>query len=274
MLSPDERRRIYEQAYVPEHLPAYVEAVSGKEGHLDGSYLCFTGEDHLVVVGYALGPSKESPEEALSRACERFQPAAASLVAPEIRLSGEGVEQGARDHYYRLTLPVDRIPPGAAYMVRRGRRELRVEEGRFGRAHKKVVKTFLSGRDLSPDQRRIFREIPRYLSRSGTARLLEARRGRELVAFDVLDLGSARTAFYLFNFRDPGVNVPGASDLLLREMVELAGKEGKTVLNLGLGVTPGIRRFKEKWGGEPHLPYASATVQRKREATGSLLRKL
>jgi len=274
MLTQEDRLRIYDYACVPEHLPDYVEAVSRREGHLAGGYLCFTGGGHLVLVGYALGPTDQGPEEAFDRACGRFQPAAASLVAPEIRLSGGGVEQGAADRYYRLPLPLDRVPPGAAYMVRRARTELRVEEGVFGKAHRKIVKAFLSGRDLSPEQRRIFKRIPDYLSRSGTARLLEARRGKELAAFDILDLGSARYAFYLFNFRAPGVNVPGASDLLLREMAELARKEGKSVLNLGLGVNAGIRRFKEKWGGEPFLPHASATVRRKGTGMGALVRKL
>jgi hypothetical protein len=274
VLSPEDRRWIHERAYVPEHLPDYVEAVSGTEGHLTGSYLCFTGRDHLVLVGYALGPADESPEEAFSRACDRFEPAAASLLAPEVRLTGEGVERAAADRYHRLPLPLEPVPPEAAYMVRRARRELRVTEGAFGRAHRGIVKAFLTGRDLSPEQRRIFERIPKYLSRSRTARLLEARRGKKLAAFDILDLGSARYAFYLFNFRAPGVNVPGASDLLLREMAELAGKEGRTALNLGLGVNAGVRRFKEKWGGEPFLPYASATVRRKETGVASLLKKL
>ena len=183
MLTQEDRRRIYDYACVPEHLPDYVEAVSRREGHLAGGYLCFTGGGHLVLVGYALGPADGSPEEAFDRACERFQPAAASLVASVIRLPGEGVEQGAADRYYRLPLPLDPVPPGAAYMARRARRELRVEEGVFGKAHRKIVKAFLSGRNLSPEQRRIFKRIPDYLSRSGTARLLEARREDLLQGF-------------------------------------------------------------------------------------------
>jgi hypothetical protein len=35
----------------------------------------------------------------------------------------------------------------------------------------------------------------------------------------------------------------------------MAREYGKGYINLGLGVNPGIRRFKEKWGGKPSLPY-------------------
>ena len=87
-------------------------------------------------------------------------------------------------------------------------------------------------------------------------------------------MGSASYAFYLFNIRSPKVNVPGASDLLFHEMVRLAQAEGKKALNLGLGIHPGVRRFKEKWGGTPFLNHASAFVARKTVEMGRLADKL
>ena len=50
--------------------------------------------------------------------------------------------------------------------------------------------------------------------------------------------------------------MPGASDLLLEAVIGAARSEGKRLVNLGLGINPGVRRFKQKWGGEPLLPYA------------------
>lgn len=274
MLSREDRRRVHEHAHVPEHLPDYVEAVSGREGHLLDAYLCFCGSARLTLVGYPLGRTEERPEEAFARACDRFQPKAATLVAPEIRLPGEDALLEAPDRYYRLALPLDRVPPDVAYMIRRGRRELRVREGTFRRAHRRAVKAFLADRDLTPEQRRIFTRIPAYLKRSGSARLLEAWQGKTLAAFDVVDTGSRRSAFYLFNIRAPGVNVPGASDLLLWETVELARREGKDSLNLGLGLHSGVRRFKEKWGATPFLVHASATVHREPAGLDGLWKKL
>ncbi len=275
MLNPEERRFVYDHACVPEQLPDYVEAVSGMEALLVGRYVCFTGREHLTFVGYPLGRADEPAEDAFQKACDRFEPASARLVASKIRLPGEALEQGARDQYYRLALPVDRVPPDAAYMVRRAGRELLAREGTYGRTHRKIVKAFLSRGHLSGDHRRIFENIPRYLEQARTARVLEAWKEETLAAFDILDLGSARYGFYLFNFRAPKINVPGASDLLVQGMIELAQREGKTALNLGLGIHAGIRRFKEKWGGEPFLDHASATVRRKdTKGLGSLAKKL
>jgi hypothetical protein len=38
-------------------------------------------------------------------------------------------------------------------------------------------------------------------------------------------------------------------------MIKLTREHGKEIVNLGLGVNAGIRRFKEKWGGIPYLNY-------------------
>ena len=68
--------------------------------------------------------------------------------------------------------------------------------------------------------------------------------------------------------------VPGASDLLLRELVKVAHAARKKAVNLGLGINDGIRRFKEKWGGVPFLPYVSAIVQRESVDLDRLAKKL
>ncbi len=159
-------------------------------------------------------------------------------------------------------------------MVRRAGRELQVNQGRFGKEHQKLVTDFISGHQLSVEHTIIFKRIPHYAERSTTARLLEARKRETLIAFSIVDMGSANHGFYLFNFRSVDLHVPGASDLLFYEMVRLAQSEGKVALNLGLGIHPGVRQFKEKWGGVPFLPYASAVVRRKPSVLETLLGKL
>jgi hypothetical protein len=59
----------------------------------------------------------------------------------------------------------------------------------------------------------------------------------------------------MFNFRCRKRNVPGASDLLLHEIIEQARGQGKRFLNMGLGINDGVSFFKKKWGAEPFLPY-------------------
>jgi hypothetical protein len=57
-------------------------------------------------------------------------------------------------------------------------------------------------------------------------------------------------------------------------MVQLAQSDRKQAINLGLGIHPGIRRFKEKWGGEPFLAHNSVLIQRKQVMLGKLANKL
>jgi len=274
MLDREERRLVYEHAYLPEHLPDYVEAVSGAEAHLQGDYLCFLRRRHLLFIGYPLRNISDDTQTAYDSACERFRPSTVAIVAPEIWLPALTYEAQPEDRYYRLDLPLETIDPELAYMVRRAGRELRVTEGASGKEHKRLVKDFLSSHELSREQKGIFKGIPRYLKQSKTAHLLEARKGDQLLAFNIVDTGSAKYAFYLFNFRSLKENVPGASDLLFQEMVRLAQAEGRKALNLGLGIHPGVRRFKEKWGGVPFLTHVSALVTRKPLEMGRLADKL
>ncbi|MGD8226469.1 MAG: hypothetical protein PVH82_13525 [Desulfobacteraceae bacterium] len=274
MLDREERRLVYEHAYLPEHLPDYVEAVSGAEAYLMDDYLCFKRRNHLIFVGYPLKNKTRNTQKAYDAACKRFRPTTIAIVAPEIWLPPETYEAHPEDCYYRLDLPLASIKSEVAYMVRRANRDLKVNTGTFAKEHKKLVKVFLSSHELSQEQKEIYKGIPPYLKRSSSALLLEARRGDDLVAFNIVDMGSANYAFYLFNIRSVKENVPGASDLLFHEMVKKAEAEGKKALNLGLGIHPGVRRFKEKWGAKPFLTHASALVTRKPLEMGRLADKL
>jgi hypothetical protein len=247
MLNHEEFSRIYQQAYLPEHLPDYVEAISGATTFLHGNYLCFIRKNHLIFNGFPLGENTGDVVGAYKTACEKF---------------------------HRLALPLTALDSQVAYMVRRGQRELNVRLGTFDREHKRLIKDFIKTHDLNAAQIYIYKHIRHYLKHCTSARILEARRGDLLVAFTILDLGAAEYAFYLFNFRSRTINVPGTSDLLFKEMVELAQSEHKRAINLGLGIHSGIRRFKEKWGGVPFLPYCSAMLYRNDLDLGKLADKL
>ncbi len=263
MLSSDEQNRIYRQAYVPEHIPDYVTAISGSKPYLFEDHLCFFHKDHLIFIGYPLGEKPAEISQIYQAVCNRFNPHTITLVAEEIFLAQESYEAQPADRYYRLNLPLNSLDRDVAYMVRRAERELKIKVGRFGREHKKIIKDFIGRQDLTDEQVHIFKHVQTYMKRSKTAHLLEARKADRLVSFSIVDMGSARYAFYQFNFRSAKLAVPGASDLLFNEMVRLAQSEGKQAINLGLGVHPGIRRFKKKWGGEPFLQHNSALVYRK-----------
>lgn len=274
MLDSEDRRWIFQHAYLPEHLPDYVVAVSGAKAYLHDNYLCFIRDNHLTFIGYPLGNDSRDLPGAYTAACERFQPSTVALIAPKIWLSPETYEKQPQDSYYRLDLPLRILHPGVAYMIRRAERELQIAYGEYGREHRRMVNGFISKHRLTSGQKRIFTHIQYYLKNSKSARLIEARKGTKLAAFTITDMGSADYAFYMFNFRSTRDKMPGASDLLFNEMVNLARSEEKKAINLGLGIHAGIRRFKEKWGGVPFLSYASALVPGKPVGLGKLANKL
>ena len=274
MLSKEDRHHIYQQAYLPEHLPDYVTAVSGAQPYLIKNHICFCHRRHMMFIGFPLGDSTNDTVLAYLAACERYKPATVAIIAPRIWLLNDVCEKQPGDRYYRLKLPLSSIHAQVAYMVRRAQRDLVIMRGKFSREHKRIVKEFLNARQLTPDQIYLFKHLHHYLKHSPCTILLEARKGRELVAFTVIDLGSANYAFYLFNFRSIKFNIPGASDLLFREMVNVAQSSGKKAINLGLGINSGIRRFKEKWGGVPFLSCEAAVVHRETLALERLVKKL
>jgi hypothetical protein len=275
MLKPNEKDLIFQCAYVPEHLIEYVTAVSGGIPHLFQDYLCYFHRSHLTFIGYPLTDDAKHISRVYHAACEQYKPHTVTLVAADLCGLPESDETLPADRYYRLDLPVKSLHSEVAYMVRRATRELDISAGQFGREHKKIIKKFIGRQTLSAAQMHIFQHMSNYLKRSKTAHLLEARKSGNLVAFSVVDLGSARYAFYQFNFRSPKWPVPGASDLLLDKMVRMAQAEGKQAINLGLGVHAGIRHFKEKWGGRAFLEHRVIVIQRHRSINmGDLARKL
>ncbi|CAB1084382.1 hypothetical protein D1AOALGA4SA_11907 [Olavius algarvensis Delta 1 endosymbiont] len=274
MLSDQERQWVYRHAYLPEHLPDYVAAVSGAEPFLHLNYLYFWGKKHLIFNGYPLVPDSDPPAPIYNYVCEHHQPLTAAVIAPRIWLPKEQWEHQEDDRYYRLDLPLAAMDAPVAYMLRRARRELNVMHGRFGKEHKKIIKAFLARHRFSRRQKYIFKHIVQYLKDSDSAVLLEARKEKDLASFSIVDMGSLNNAFYLFSFRSGKLNVPGASDLLFQTMVDQAQAQGKRAINLGLGVNAGIRRFKEKWGGVPFLDYCSVQVDNREVDIGRLAKKL
>jgi hypothetical protein len=279
MITTAQQDYIEESAYVPEHMTHYVTAISQTEPFLLNDFLVHTKKSHLIFVGY---PLKEPFDErrmvkAFEDAMRRFRPKEIALTAPAIPPSLHIGVYPPSDHYYRLDLSTLSISQKLRNMLKRASRELVVETGQiFSDEHKKMVDDFLQTHPVDESMRLIFKRIQDYLSSSPGAWVFNARnRGGELVAFDIAELGSKNYALYMFNFSSTGLYVPGASDLLLAEVIRQAKTEGKRYLNLGLGINPGVAFFKKKWGGVIFLPYAFAMIKpASREVVETLLQKL
>jgi len=251
---------IEDHAYVPEHIPHYVTAISQTEPFLFGDYLAYAKKDLLIFVGY---PFKETFEEkrmksVLEKAIKRFKPESVSLIAPSIPSSLNDCIHPPSDHYYRLDLSALSISQKLRNMLSRAGRELFVKRSRdFDKEHQKLIEDFLKFHPVDEATRSIFEKIGDYLSTSPTAWVFDARKGKgELVAFDVAEFKPKSYAIYMFNFNSETFYVPGASDLLLSEVIKHAKTEGKKYINLGLGINSGVTFFKKKWGGVIFFPYA------------------
>jgi len=279
MITAAQQDYIEHYAYVPEHLPQYVTAISQAEPFLFGDFLAYARKDRLIFVGYPLRDTFEEKRmrSALEEAIKRFSPESVSLIAPSIPSSLNDCVHPPSDHYHRLDLSSLSIPQKLRNMLSRARRELLVEKNKdFDEEHKKMVNDFLKNHPVDEATRFIFKRIAEYLSSSTTAWIFDARNKRnELVAFDVAEFKPRDYAIYMFNFSSDVLYVPGDSDLLLSEVIQQAKRERKKYINLGLGINPGVTFFKKKWGGVAFLPYASCLYHPlRKEHLEALLQKL
>ena len=347
MITPEQRRYIEWHAYVPEHLPAYVTAITAARPHLFGDYVAYAAGDRLIFVGYPLSGVYDEAAwlAALDAATARLRPRLIAITAAALPASLADCPASPPDAYYRLDLADVRPDKKLRNLLRRAERELTVHVGgRFGPEHRRLVAAFLARTPVDEGTRFIFERVERYAGgktglealaglvcwardrlklrvgretsppgpalqgeislpgpvlrgetatpgpphregeggevpsppshagnwgagRPGAPLILEARdaAGR-LAAFDIATCAAGEFAFYLFNFRAPECYVPGASDLLLARLIELARAAGKRTLNLGLGINAGVRGFKEKWGATPFLPHVACVRERPRAA--------
>ncbi len=279
MITAAQQEFIEDHAYVPEHIPHYVTAISQAEPYLIGDFLAYVKAGHLILVGY---PLKDRFEEKRLRkvfesAVKHFQPESVSLIGPSIPPSLNHTVHPPSDHYYLLSLSSFSIAQKLRNMLKRADRELSVEKTRtYCEEHKKMVEEFLKFHSVDEATRSIFERIDKYLSSSETAWVFQARnKGNELVAFDVAEFESKSYCFYMFNFASDVRYVPGVSDLLLSEVIQEAKNEKKKFINLGLGINAGVTFFKKKWGGSAFLPYTCCLLHPStRENLETLLQKL
>ncbi len=279
MITRAERGYIEEYAYLPEQIAEYVTAISRAEPFLFGDFLVYRTQDHLIFIGYPLkkGFDETQLRKALEAAVKSFRPEMVSLIAPILPSFLENCGGHSADHYYRLDLSSVSISQKLRNMLSRASRDLSVKKNRdFNEEHRKIIEDFLNIHPVDEAIRFIFRRIGDYLSSSPTAWVFDARDNKnELVAFDVAEFLPKKYILYMFNFSSKDIYVPGASDLLLSEVIQQAKIENKKYINLGLGINSGVMFFKKKWGGVPFLPYASCFYYPSRkEDLDLLLRKL
>jgi hypothetical protein len=260
MLTPEEERFVSANAYVPEHVVGLMAAISGGEPFLLEDYLCYVAADSVIIVGYPLDRtfSVQSFETFLNSNVRRFSVDPLWIAAPQIppRYAQSCGDYG-RDRYYTLNL--DGFATGGRLRreTAKARHRVTVTVSRsFGPEHEDLVKTFITREEPGALVSSLYGRMKRYVAASSAAAVLEGRdKLGVLTAFYVVDMEAERFATYIVGCHSKEHYVPHASDLLFLHMVQLAQREGKQYIHLGLSVNAGIRRFKEKWGGVSSLNY-------------------
>lgn len=278
MLNVSEKDYIFQYAYVPEHITDYVAAISEGEPFLIKDYLCYNSKGYLIFIGYPLKGAFEEREMkgAIDEAVEQFRPEQIALIAPSIPQLKYPCSKSESDSYYRLDLSNIHIDQKLRNMIKHASRELHYEKRpALGSEHKELISEFLNTSKVDEDTQRLFERIPEYVSSVPTAVVFEARdKNGRLIAFDIAEFGAKEYIFYMFNFRSQENYVPGASDLLLYELIRAAQEEGKLFLNLGLGINEGVVFFKKKWGAVPFLDYKYYSCNLSKSKTSAIFRFL
>lgn len=274
-MNPTEIEAVLERATVPEHSAGFMQAMSGGEAFLVGDFLFLAAGQWLIAIGYPLAGGGGGFGPALAEARRRTRACDIWAIAPELppELAPHLRQE---DRYYLL--PADRDPPPRPVRQAAAAR-LRVTEGRsFTAPHRRLWAEFLARTPLPDNVRELYARTEAVLEAAPGLRLLDAWDDENrLAASFLIDLAPRGFLTWLIGARALAPPARFASDLLLLEMIRLARREGKKLLHLGLGVNPGIHRFKTKWGAAPGPAYRMAAwrePERLRRTVGEVMRHL
>jgi hypothetical protein len=260
MITPEEEEYLLTAAYVPEHIVSLMRLISKGEPFLIEDHLSFVKDNWLILVGYSLDGNffQERCERILKQALETFRPEYLWFVGPGIPPSLlDSCKERESDRYYRLDLEQSELKSSLLRAADKASKELTVERVHsISKEHEALIGELLKREKLPPRIKELYRAMPDYVTHSSSSCILHARDKRgNLCAFFVLELAAKKFVTYVLGSYSKRHYIPHASDLLFIEMIKLTREHGKTIINLGLGVNEGIRRFKEKWGGIPFLNY-------------------
>jgi len=260
MLTPEQENYILTRAYVPEHTVGLMTSLSGGDGYLVDDFFFCRRDDWIVLVGYPLGQkfALEQLETVFEKIRKEFRPTRISLIAPQIspRLNAL-CQQRDSDYYYTLGTGPPVIGDAVKRNLKKAARRLTVERAaQMGDAHRELIDEFVARAKPPERVRDLFFKMPRFVATAPSAWVLNAWHSKEaLAAFYVIDLAARAFANYIIGCYSKKDYVIGASDLLVSELIRFSVENGKAFIHMGLGVSDGVRRFKEKWGARPVRSY-------------------
>ncbi len=252
------------EALVPEQIPAYVRAVSGRRLCECGGFPAWLSDSDMVLVAFPMqaGEAQEEfarkVENAVAVASTVPKMQRITVLCPFVPASAPPRATVKTDTWQVIDLP--HIPAQKLRnMLRRAERDVAVRREEWSDECAGLVHRYLLEKPLDSGTRHIFSRVGDYVKRSPLA-ILYAARSREgrLEGIAVGDHSALDTAFYMFAFRRSD-SPPGTGDLLLDAIAREAVERGQRVLNLGLGIDSGISFFKKKWGARELMPHTETT---------------
>ncbi len=260
MISKEEELYILKRAYLPEHVVSLMTIISKAEPLLIDDHLIYVKDNWAILVGYPLNGdfSGNRIKPLVHLITKQHTIRYLWVIAPEIPGDLAGIPSEMKhDDYYRLDIAGFRMKGNLHKAVAKAKTKLVVERsGQTTEEHGSLIREFLRREKPGALTRELFSGIPEYARASDTAIILNARDPKgQLSAFFVIETAAKTFDTYVVGCHSKKYYVPYASDMLFFEMINITRRNGKSFINLGLGVNSGIRRFKEKWGGVPFLRY-------------------
>lgn len=259
----EKKTEIKKLAYVPEHIVPLMESISKGRAYKIESFIYYLSNNNLLFIGYPLSKInyediKKSINRYIDGLIKIYEPNCIFIIAPEIPEEiKENASEFQKDYYYSIKM--DEFKPQRRLLreVEKVSAELTVKEEKvFTKKHREIREEFLGSKNLHPLVKSLYNSIEFYLGKSDTVMLLSAYSDKqELTAYYCIESWADNFLAYILGCHSKIQYIPHASDLLFLEMINIAKKLNKKEVNLGLGVNEGIRKFKEKWGGRPVLPY-------------------
>lgn len=273
MLTPSDKEFIALNAYVPEQLTHYQIAFSDMEPGLIGQYLYYYTDEVVSFIGYPLQGEYEEDDfqKAIDQVSRQHRPQELRVISDKVHhIPGyEIIFQQEEDRYSVLDIDSIVIKSKLRNMLNRAGRELSISITReYTPEHHVLLVDFINNKKFDRENINFFSRIPDYISYSENPLIIEARFGNgKLQGFTIVDFSRGAYCFYMFNITgDKNNYVPGAADLLLYHLIELAKSKGMSKINLGLGINTGIERFKRKWGQGKDLPFFFCRYKRKKSS--------
>lgn len=250
-------------AKVPEHSVPLMQNISGGKPLIQDDYLFFYAENWIIALSWPLKGSfnQDVFRSALKKASE-FSDAEIIYAAGPVLPDELKKHIAETDRFYVLSVNAP-VPKALKGPIAKAQSRLKIEEGKeFTSAHRKLwaecMKEKQAQGNINSRVLEMYAKTPEALKAEKIKLLNAWKADGTLAASLLLDYNPQNFCAYIIGAHSRKNYVPHATDALFAQMIKNSKNAGKRFIHLGLGVNPGILRFKQKWGAVPASSYVAA----------------